>query len=138
MPKCALVIAVVLLALGTQVRAVTIGWSPVGNPGNVAEPFTGHGGVSYTYNIGTYDVTNSQYVEFLNAKDPTGTSSLALYNGNMSDATYGGINYNSGALEGSKYSIITDRGNHPVNYVTWYDALRFANWMNNGQGNGDT
>ncbi len=29
-------------------------------------------------------------------------------------------------------------GNHPVNYVTWYDTLRFANWLNNGQGTGDT
>ena len=29
-------------------------------------------------------------------------------------------------------------GNHPVNYVTWFDAIRFANWMNNDQGNGDT
>ena len=25
-----------------------------------------------------------------------------------------------------------------MNYVTWYDAIRFANWLNNGQGNGDT
>jgi hypothetical protein len=29
-------------------------------------------------------------------------------------------------------------GNKPVNYVTWYDAIRFANWLNNGQGSGDT
>ena len=28
--------------------------------------------------------------------------------------------------------------NHPVNYEIWYDAIRFANWLNNGQGNGDT
>ena len=27
---------------------------------------------------------------------------------------------------------------YPVVNVTWYDAIRFANWMNNGQGNGDT
>jgi hypothetical protein len=26
----------------------------------------------------------------------------------------------------------------PVNMVTFYNALRFANWMNNGQGSGDT
>ena len=25
-----------------------------------------------------------------------------------------------------------------MNYVSFYDALRFANWLNNGQGSGDT
>jgi formylglycine-generating enzyme required for sulfatase activity len=29
-------------------------------------------------------------------------------------------------------------GNKPVNFVSWYDAIRFANWLHNGQGNGDT
>jgi hypothetical protein len=72
--------------------AVIIRWSPVGNAGNANDPATGNlfGGVGYSYNIGTYDVTNSQYVEFLNAKDPNGTSPLQLYNSNMSNATWGG------------------------------------------------
>ena len=29
-------------------------------------------------------------------------------------------------------------GNKPVNYVSWYDSIRFANWLHNGQGPGDT
>ena len=29
-------------------------------------------------------------------------------------------------------------GDKPVNYVSWYDAARFANWMMNGQGSGST
>jgi sulfatase modifying factor 1 len=115
---------------------VTIAWSPVGNPGNTADT-TGFGAVSYAYNIGTYDVTNSQYVAFLNSNDAT-ASSLGLYNSNMSDATFGGINFNAGNVPGSKYSVISGRGNHPANFTTWYDAIRFANWLNNGQGNGDT
>ncbi len=80
-----------------QASAVTIQWSAVGDPGNAADPATGslYGAVGYTYNIGTYDVTNSQYVEFLNAKDPDGTSPLQLYNSSMSNPTYGGIAYNS-------------------------------------------
>jgi len=120
--------------------AVTIQWSAVGNAGNANDPATGnlYGGVGYNYNIGTYDVTNIQYAEFLNAKDPNGTSPLQLYNNGMSEPTFGGINYNSGAASGSKYSVISGDGNHPVNYETWYSAIRFANWLNNGQGSGDT
>ena len=51
---------------------------------------------------------------------------------------YGGISFNAGNANGSKYSVISGSGNHPVNYVSWYDAIRFANWLNNGQGSGDT
>ena len=130
-----------LLAVFTaDARAVTIAWSPVGNPGNAADPATGslYGAVGYSYNIGTYDVTNSQYVEFLNTKDATGTSPLQLYSSRMSSAPFGGINYNVGNANGNKYSVISGDGNHPVNYVTWFDTVRFANWLNNGQGSGDT
>ena len=95
--------------------------------------------VGYSYNIGTYDVTNSQYVEFLNTKDPTGANTLGSVEQQHDQcAFYGGINFNAGNANGSKYSVISGDGNHPVNYVTWYDAIRFANWLNNGQGNGDT
>jgi formylglycine-generating enzyme required for sulfatase activity len=29
-------------------------------------------------------------------------------------------------------------GDKPVNYVSWYDAARFTNWLHNGQGAGST
>jgi formylglycine-generating enzyme required for sulfatase activity len=117
--------------------AISIDWVPVGNPGNRADT-TGYGAVEYSYNIGKYDVTNTQYVTFLNSNDLTGTNPLQLYNSNMSNPTYGGINYNSGAANGSKYSVISGKGENPVNYVTFYNALRFANWLNNGQTPGST
>ncbi|HEV3137794.1 MAG TPA: SUMF1/EgtB/PvdO family nonheme iron enzyme [Pirellulales bacterium] len=135
--NAALALMALLAVIAANARAVNIAWSPVGNPGNATDG-TGFGSVAYNYNIGTYDVTNSQYVEFLNAKDPNGTSPIQLYNSVMSHPNYGGINYNSGNANGSKYSVIPGNGNHPVNAVTWYDTIRFANWLNNGQGNGDT
>ena len=56
----------------------------------------------------------------------------------MSNGYYGGITYNAGAADGSKYSVISGHGNDPVNYLTWYDAIRFANWLDNSQVPGST
>ncbi len=144
MLKRALLVSALLTGFVAQGRAVTIDWSPVGNPGNAADTAvmqdgtTGYGSVAYNYNIGTYEVTNNQYVEFLNSNDPTGANTLALYSSLMSGANHGGINYNSGAASGSKYNFASGAGNHPVIYETWYDAIRFANWLNNGQTPGST
>jgi sulfatase modifying factor 1 len=88
------------LLIASSSSGVTMAWTPIGNPDNACDtqPDTGggagcFGAVRYNYNIGTYDVTNAQYAEFLNAKaavvDPFG-----LYNTNMGDPTpnkFGGI-----------------------------------------------
>ena len=127
------------LLISMSASAVTMDWTPIGNPGNACDPlFAGpvysgcFGAVSYAYNIGTYEVTNAQYVEFLNAK--AASDSLGLYHTQM--ASYGITR--SGVSGSFTYSVVPGRGENPVNLVTFYDAARFANWMNNGQGNGDT
>jgi formylglycine-generating enzyme required for sulfatase activity len=117
--------------------AVTIQWTPVGDAGNLNDA-TGFGAVPYAYSIGTKDVTASQYVEFLNAKDADGTNMLFLYSAHMSNATYGGISFSAVNPNGSKYGVIAGRGDRPANFVSWYSSIRFANWLNNGQGSGDT
>ncbi|MFM8290591.1 MAG: PEP-CTERM sorting domain-containing protein, partial [Planctomycetia bacterium] len=90
------VAAVLLLALSvTAAHAVTIDWVTVGDPGNANDTInTGtnpnYGAVADSYQIGKYDVTISQYTDFLNAaakSDP-----YSLYNSNMaSDLTIAGI-----------------------------------------------
>jgi formylglycine-generating enzyme required for sulfatase activity len=129
---------------------VTMDWVPIGNPGNAPDPtfnpstLTGSncysancGQVNYTYYISKYDVTNAQYAEFLNAVDPSGSNSLGLYDISMStDVNNGGIT-NTGSA-GSVYQVKAGFANDPVTYVSFYDALRFANWLNNGQGNAST
>ncbi|MGI9458294.1 MAG: formylglycine-generating enzyme family protein, partial [Aeoliella sp.] len=92
----------------------------------------------YTYRISKHEVTNAQYTEFLNAIDPTGKNSLALYNSNMSSYASGGIILNGGAANGRKYEVKSGRGKNPVIYVSFFDAMRFTNWLENGQGSGDT
>ncbi len=145
--SAALALLALLVAFAADARAVMINWTPVGNPGNANDPADGDSGtagiqhfgaVPYVYNIGTKDVTASQYVEFLNAKDSGGLNPLGLYNANMGNPTFGGINFTAGNLPGSKYSVISGRGDHPANATTWFNTVRFANWLNNGQGTGDT
>ncbi len=113
----------------TTAYAITMDTVPVGNPGNAADN-TGYGDVGYNYNIGTYEVTNAQYVEFLNAvaaSDPYG-----LYNTSMWSHDYGCKIERSGTSGAYTYSVAADRADRPVNYVSWYDAARFSNWLTTG------
>ena len=109
---------------------VNIAWVPVGNAGNAADPSWGYGSVGYAYNIGKYEVTNNQYVDFLNAKG--GSNSNGIYNSGM--ASYGIAQ--TGTPGSYSYSVTGGLENRPVVYVSWYDAARFTNWLGNGQGNG--
>src|SRR5688572_8617488 len=127
----------VLLSLAASASAVTIDWTPIGDPGNACDTQSQgcFGAVGSAYKIGTYEVTNAQYAEFLNAK--AASDPLGLYNPDMGTSIYGGIT--QGGSSGSySYSVIAGRSDMPVNFVSFYDALRFANWLNNGQGAGDT
>ena len=148
MCKCVTIAAVAAVVLGcvSGASAVSMETVTVGNAGNAADD-TGYGWVSTTYNMGTYEVTAGQYAEFLNAvakSDPYG-----LYNSSMdsnaqgcqitqhgSDGNYT-YDFSGGWVE-APGSTAADWENRPVNCVSWGDAARFANWMHNGQGSGDT
>ena len=135
MPRlCCLLLS---LLIAPSASAVTIDWTFIGDPGNACDPQGPEGcfgGVLYAYRIGTYEVTNAQYAEFLNAK--ASSDPVALYNASMGSG-FGGIT-RTGSPGSYNYSAIAGREEMPVNFVLFYDAVRFANWMNNGQGTGDT
>lgn len=124
-----------LAAVGMASAAITIATVPVGNPGNAPDPTTGEGEVDYSYNIGEYDVTSSQYTAFLNAVAATDT--YGVYNSRMAGTTSGnpGI-VQSGSPGSYTYSVAAGRGNYPVTQVTFWDTARFANWLDNGQPTG--
>src|SRR4029079_18050577 len=122
-----LLYAVVTLAFvsATSVEAVTIDLVPVGNPSNapdtevmITDGTTGYGSVSYSYRIGKYEVTNSQYTEFLNAK--AASDPLELYldrDGDGMGGPHGGIT-RSGSDGSYSYDVKPGMGNKPVNYVS--------------------
>ncbi|NLE37894.1 MAG: formylglycine-generating enzyme family protein [Pirellulaceae bacterium] len=136
-------VIVMLLAVGTA-RAEMIDLVEIDNPDNAADTryaTPGYGAVDYVYQIGKYEVTNAQWREFLNAKAALGDSH-GLYSERM-DSTYGGIaRAGSGTVEDPwvYYAKGNDSNwdNRPVNYVSFWDAARFCNWLHNGRGDGDT
>jgi formylglycine-generating enzyme required for sulfatase activity len=134
--------ALAWLLAGPASAAVTIDWVPVGNSGNAPDSPSSNcyaascGAVGYSYLISKYEVTNSQYAEFLNAVDAGGANALLLYNPSMNNSF--GIEFLSGNPAGSKYVANAGADSKPVTYVSFYDALRFTNWLHNGQGAGDT
>ena len=122
------VLSALLFAL--PAHAVTIDWVTVGDPGNAADD-TGLGSVGCTYLVGKYEVTNAQYAGFLNAVAATDT--YGLYNTNMGIPSGSGGITRSGSSGSYTYSTIAGREDKPVLAFSFWDALRFANWLHNGQ-----
>lgn len=108
----------------------------VGDAGNAAYSGSGRGSVSYSFNIGKYEVTAKQYTDFLNAKAKTDT--YGLYNNEMWNSKYGCKIQRSGTSGYYTYSVASSGANRPVNFVSYWDCCRFVNWLGNGQGSGDT
>lgn len=121
------------LASSSALANITINTVMIGNAGNAADT-TGFGSVGYAYRIGATEVTNAQYAAFLNAKAANDVN--GLYNTEMA-GSFGGIT-RSGSDGSYTYAPVAGRANNPVNYVSFWDAARFVNWLHNGQGNGDT
>ncbi len=111
----------------------------VGNPGNADDTYgDGYGGVDYIYNIGKYEVTAAEYAHFLNAV--AGVDTYGLYNTSMWSMQYGCKieRFDGSGTEGDPYQYrVTDEwDDRPVNFVSWGDAARFANWLHNGRPKG--
>ena len=136
-----------VLSLVSPAMAVDMEWVAVGEAGNAgdvrfADPqVPSFGGVGYTYDIGRYEVTAGQYVEFLNAVAATDT--YGLYNPQMNSSEFGCQITQHGSSGSYTYDFAgrpsgteADWSNRPVNYVSWGDAARFANWLHNGQPTG--
>lgn len=136
--------AIAVLSLPAAVVAGPMSSTPdvvwVNNTGNAA--YTGNnafwgangiGSVSYSYGIGKYEITNTQYAAFLNAVGQSNANSV--YNSNMgvsSSGTFGGI-IQSGVSGSYTYSVASGFDAKPVNWVSWFSAARYVNWLENGR-----
>lgn len=139
----------VALTYPSATNALHIDTVPVGNPGNAAQlmPQGTFGDVAYEYRIGKTEISNAQYVEFLNTAAKSDT--YGLYSDSMATDTRGGI-VRSGTPGNFSYAVKPpaigkgpggsdyEYANKPVVHVNWFDAVRFVNWLHNGQGSGGT
>jgi sulfatase modifying factor 1 len=122
--------ALACLPFGSVASAEAIQWVTVGDPGNTADTApAGYGAVATSFQIMKYEFTNQLYTDFLNSVAATDT--YALYNANMGSNARGGITQ-SGSSGSYTYSLKTNMGDKPVNYVSWFDAARVSNWYQNG------
>ena len=141
-----LLLAIVVATLAMQVssRPVHAVWMdvvPVGSPGNAGE-LSGKGaggfgqdaivgGVAYSFYMASYEVTNGQYAEFLNAQ-ASSSDPWSLYSTKMTTDARGGIERTG--VEGSyRYAAKPLMSDKPVNFVGFRDAVRFTNWLHHGQ-----
>ena len=125
-----------LLTLAASVASaepvVNLDLGYVGNAGNTVKAGNGFGTVGYDFQMAKTETTNAQYVSFLN-------NSIAGRNGDFgvfSTANAGNSAYmiqRSGSAGNFVYSLKSpDAANKPVNFVSWFSAARFANWLSNG------
>ncbi len=134
MKKTNLLFALAALTLDFNVQAalLEIETVTVGDAGNAADTTT-YGAVADVFALGKYEVTIGQYATFLNAVAATDTYSL--YNPGMAtDQNIAGIT-RTGSSGSYSYSV-SGSDTRPITHVSWFDAARFANWMNNGATNG--
>jgi formylglycine-generating enzyme required for sulfatase activity len=136
---------------------ISFEWVTGGDPGNPNDPLTGiatggetppvRGTVPYVYSISKYETTIGQYTAFLNAvakSDPGRAQSLySSFLGSLNvtrgiaqismagkDVYY--VKNLSSSREGWVSSYL------PITFIGYGDAVRFVNWLHNGQGSGST
>jgi formylglycine-generating enzyme required for sulfatase activity len=141
-----MIFALAAMSFARCATAISIPTVPIANPGNPVDTRSvdgdhqAVGSVSYAFQMGQTEVTNAQYVPFLNAV--AATDNYGLYSTLMGSETWGGI-VRSGAPGSYTYSVKAPAlsgtytyEDKPVVYVSSGDAMRFANWLHNGQPSG--
>lgn len=141
------------LMLTESAEALSLSPSPPGSLSRVPFADVQPGGPAYDFWISTTEVTNDQFVAFLN--DTLGnrnnlrgaflyhdTDSGSVYLHDVEESVEGTeapsprhtvVFYNATAgrirRQGDRYAVQTGFGRHPVVGVSWYGAVKYCNWL---------
>ena len=98
------------------------------------------------FSMGTYDITNRQYCTYLNAALAQGL--IEVRNGlvyavggstiycetRQGESALFGIIYSGIEWDGTSFSVLASRDNHPMIGVRWEGAAAYCNWLSAVQG----
>lgn len=80
-----------------------------------------------SFNMGKYEVTNSEYVSFLNSQGNQTEGGVEWIN-------IGALNEITGGPNPGTFSVDSYYKNRPVTVVSWYGAVAYCNWLSSQQG----
>lgn len=141
MKKLSMTIAALLCAVSAVSAKDWLGansthFVEVGNAGNVANPETKFGAVDRNYSIGKYEVTNAQYVKFMNAVGGNTVSvngtDVKLYGGFDTSSSYAKFSLIEQNASGNGFTVAAGKENYAVNFISGFAAAMYCNWLTNG------
>lgn len=119
----------------SSLTAETQAWTKIAQPGNISDYKSGVGCVPYSFEISRTEITNSEYVKFLNAVARR-NDIHHLFLDDMSTGVAGGIL--RGMVDGQHtYAVKPGFEDRPASYLSWFTLARYANWMHFDQPDGD-
>ena len=90
--------------------------------------------------VGKYEITVQQYADFLNSALAQGTIEVRsgiVYGMGGSEiyfTTRQADEYSRIGWDGSRFSVLDGRGNHPITSVRWFGAAAYTNWLSSQAG----
>jgi formylglycine-generating enzyme required for sulfatase activity len=122
---------ILILNLVTWEALANQNFVTVGDPNNPQDILSGCGSVEEIFQISKFEVSNTQYAEFLNIVAAR-VDTYGLYSPLMEEHFWGGIEKirNENTIH---YQVKEGYEKKPVTFVSYYDAIRYVNWLHYGK-----
>ncbi len=130
-------IAMINLSGGTFAMGDHYGY---GDPDHPSDEVPIHNVTISEFNIAQNDITVQQYCDFLNSALSKGTITVSNGLVNITSGkdilflTRQNYQYSPISWNGSIFSVLDNRANHPVVSVTWFGAAAYCNWLSTAAG----
>ena len=120
-------LVVLFLLLPLHLTAVNVEFVTITDVNNIAAS-NGKGAVSYEYQISKFEITNSEYCEFLNSVAVT-SDVYELFSPLMQEHFFGGIIRERSVDGDYTYKCKDGYADAPVVGLSWMSAIRYVNWL---------